>query len=327
MPFDPALDELAGQQSMTHQPEQPNPAAPYLAGARAIGRAPLDALQSFNDRIGFAMSTPPGMTPSDLEQQARIAASLGLDVMGGGMGLGTKFAEKNALGMMGGGRGFSELAARSGDASILDLDFAKQMEAQGIPRSQILALAQWYKEHPSGIWNKEIFDNPATLNEAEIPSHHGYWTHDTTVGAFLNHPDLYNVYPHLRDIPITFANSPMALRENLSARYYHPGQTYPEGGIILYNPHIRQAQDVKKSLLHELQHAVDIYEGRKLVPQPDNMPDNVYFKLIEEMRARNTEWRSNYPEEILTNPGMEPWKTMEKMKQPFREHQAILPPP
>lgn len=36
MPFDPTLDELSSEQQrqMTHQPEQPNPAAPYLEGAR-----------------------------------------------------------------------------------------------------------------------------------------------------------------------------------------------------------------------------------------------------------------------------------------------------
>lgn len=38
MPLDPTLDELAQQRSMTHDPEPPNPAAPYLDWARQQAR-------------------------------------------------------------------------------------------------------------------------------------------------------------------------------------------------------------------------------------------------------------------------------------------------
>lgn len=327
MPLDPTLGELAGQQqwssqdisSMTHQPEQPNPAAPYVQGT-------ADAWKNISLPIWNAMTTPPGMTPSDLEQQARTAAGTAFNLTTAGMGLGTKFGEAGALGIMGGSRGFRELAARSGDTSMIDLEMAKQMEAQGIPRSQILAAKEWFKENPSGIWNKEIFDNPATMDEFKIPLHANYQNQRSTVGEILNHPDLYKVYPHLEDMPLTFKNDPAAYARNNHGLYYHPDIYYKNGHIVINNPHRMSAPFIKETLLHELQHAVDVYEGRKFSNATGLSIDD-YFKLIEEVRARNTEFRSRYTPEQLKKASMAPWQTMRQMAEPIRETAVTLPPP
>lgn len=87
--LNPSLPDIA---SMTHQPEQPNPAPGILKGI-------AQPIKDFNDLLGWLMTQQPGMTPGpDLKQQIYGTAGLGLDVIGGGIGA----AEEGALGVAGG---------------------------------------------------------------------------------------------------------------------------------------------------------------------------------------------------------------------------------
>lgn len=318
MPLNPTLDELSSQ-----QPWLPPAASNFnkqLSGmAGNVGRSALDAVKNVNDLIGAAMSAPPGMTGSDLEQQARIAAKLGLDVTMGGLGLGgAGLAEENALGIMGGGRGFREMAERGGSTDPLFYQklAEKLYNRPGFDRLQILKGTGWYKERPTGTWNKEIFDAPSSLNYHEIPFHDNYFETKTTVGKVLNHDDLYSVYPHLKDLPLFFRNYPQAARMGRQGAFGHPTQQYPHGGIIINNPHLKTPFDIRSTLLHELQHATDVYEGRTMRPTP-NLPFRDYTRLSEEARARNTQYRADFlPEELENAP---PWETMKRMQYPLKE--------
>lgn len=311
--MDDSLGDLA---SMTHWPEQPNPVAPYLNAAKQ--KAGAFAQSGLTGAFPQLRQYMPGFvnTLGDLAQSP-AARDVFSTANFGGIPLG---------GTLAGARGFGELAGRTGDLSMADLDMAKQMEKSGKTRPNILAAKQWFRERPSAIWNKEIYDKPSALNQSALPNNHGYWTQNSTVGNILNHPDLYNVYPHLKDLPVTFVNSPVALKEKLGGSYSWPTKQFPHGSITLYNAHIRNPDETKSTLLHELQHSVDFYEGRKFTPQSPDMPDDVYLKLNEEARGRNTEFRANMTPEQLKQPGMAPWDTLQQMKFPVRELEQTLPP-
>lgn len=297
MPLDPSLDELAGQSQMTHWPEQPNPAAPYLQGARDIaGRA-----------LGFSGGGLTGAFPEMKQYMPRAINTPG-EVFQSRPAQDALSVGGPALGIMGGTLGHWPQQALS------DLALAKQMETKGMNQSQVRAASQWYKEHQTGIWNKEIFDREATLNRNEVPRTHGYLNIDSTVGKVLNHPDLYKAYPHIKDIPLIFANSPRALRDGDEAGYFPPTFMEPNGRVIVYNAHMRTVPQTRRAILHELQHAVDEYEGRRSESFP-GIPFDQYWNLLEERRARNTEKRSDYTPEQLKQEAMDPWRTMDPLRR------------
>lgn len=64
------LQDLAARQQMTHQPEQPNPAAPYLQGARDIAR------RTFVDPLRATGFLPQEQTPSWYGQARNIGGQL-----------------------------------------------------------------------------------------------------------------------------------------------------------------------------------------------------------------------------------------------------------
>lgn len=317
MPLDPTLDELASQQPwLPPAVSNFNEQASGVAGG--IGKAALGAVKEFNDRLGSVMSTPPGMVGSDLEQQARTAAGLGLDVMGGGMGAGAKLGERGAVGLFGGTLGHWP-------DGYSDLITAKMMERLGVDRSKIRAATEWFKEQKSGLWNREIYDNPSTLNEFKMPMHANYQNQQSTVGEILNHPELYQVYPHLKDMLVTFKNDPAAFAADNSGSYYWPNANHPNGHIVLNNVHRTGAPETKLTVLHELQHAIDMYEGRNF-SKATGLPIEQYFKLIEEARARNVEFRSKFTPEQLQKRDMDPHRTMRQMRKPVDESDVIMPP-
>ena len=301
MPLDPTLDELSGSQqwspsdaaSMTHWPQQPNPAQPWLERARQF------ASGGITEALGQG-----GGWPSYIAHGLGEAASI---------------AGGPALGIMAGPRAFTEMG-QAGKSALGDLALARQMQGRGFDRSQIRAATQWYPERPTGTWNKEVFDYPSSINENEIRGNT-----KTTVGTVLNHNDLYSIYPHLKDMPLIFATDVLSMLKGQRAAYAHPSQDYPNGVIIVFNPQYYPSREIQSSILHELTHAVDKYEGNPL--SKTDPPDlDTYFKSAHEVRARNTQYRAKYPPEYLTEERMDPWNTQLRMEYPVEEHEIVTPP-
>lgn len=291
--------------SMTHQPEQPNQAAPWLRRVQQFAGGGLSEVLGWH----------PGMTKriaGGLAEAASYATPLGMP-----------------LGIMAGERGYREFMSRAigapkspGRYALGDLETAKQMEQMGFDRSQIRAATQWYKEHPSMGWNKEIPDVNSRLNLKRIPGGN-YTVEDSKVGFVLNHSDLYSVYPHLRNLPLSFVNDP---RNRAYASFVHPNPADPAGRILIFNPHLRDAETIHSSIMHELTHAVDHYEGRPSMTRTGLSYQN-YLKLIHEVRARNTEYRMTFSPEELAKESMDPWKTQEIMPRGVAEKDVTLTPP
>lgn len=162
---------------------------------------------------------------------------------------------------------------------------------------------------------QEISDIPAALKkdleELKIP-------HNTTMGAVLDHPELYQAYPELANTPIKFFSdtSPKSMKG-----YYNP-QT---GGIGVNTDTVRNPKDLISTLLHENQHNIQNIEGfvkggstegikqskegadiiQQLVSQYKDAPlyeltqavqsrlKELYHSLGGEVEARNTQMRAN----------------------------------
>lgn len=138
-------------------------------------------------------------------------------------------------------------------AALDELDRAKQLEADGVDNEEIRQQTGWFKG-VDGKWRFEISDEDADFNK-------GYnveeWRKNGTVFTGLNfkletilkHDKLFDAYPFLRKVQVVYTNR------------------LPDGVLGNYDDrHIDLAADMdaKKTLsvlMHEIQHAIQEYEG------------------------------------------------------------------
>lgn len=152
------------------------------------------------------------------------------------VGLGSMMPKPvNSLGIFGG------VGAKT--ANLKMLETAQKMDAAGIDSSSIWGLTGWGKGR-DGKWRFEINDQKSVMKPntgaMEFPVGEGD-------RAAMSHPELTAAYPEMLNA-MTFAYNPM-----LPAR----GTFYPPRRIEI-NPY---TADTRSTMLHELQHAVQEYEG------------------------------------------------------------------
>lgn len=162
---------------------------------------------------------------------------------------------------------------------------------------------------------QEISDLPAALKQdlqnLRIPQR-------TTLGAVLDHPELYKAYPELANTPLRVV--PDSVIPKIKAAY-SPGS----GEIFLNKDYITNPKDLISSLLHETQHNIQKIEGfvpggspggvkkssigeetiQRLMEEYKNSPiseltaairdsmGNLYRTIGGEVEARNTQTRAN----------------------------------
>lgn len=142
---------------------------------------------------------------------------------------------------------------------------AKRMKGQGIDADAIFAKTRMY-QGPDGRWRHEISDDKVFFDPPCEPD--DYYT----LGTVLEHPELYEFYPQLKDMEVIFdpadagsgllgSFSPMTPGANFNPK------TDPPGHITLTS----DADDDKNlgTLLHEVQHAVQHIEGHANGSSPD----------------------------------------------------------
>jgi Phage tail lysozyme len=115
--------------------------------------------------------------------------------------------------------------------------------------------------HASKIRNEFIAADPSKANDpnyaldriAQSARRQGW---QTTVGAVLDHPELYDNYGHLRDTPLRF------LPEQPNGANWNGAYT-PSKNLIEINPRMAaSAEEQRSTLLHELMHGIQTHEGR-----------------------------------------------------------------
>lgn len=165
----------------------------------------------------------------------------------------------NSLRVFGGSR------SRTADKNALTQ--AQILESQAADRDAIWRQSGWGRG-AEGRWRYEIPDVGTTvdpskfnldLSSTAIPS-----SMVTTLGEYINHPELFDAYPEFKTMPVKGYYDP---NSNVSGYYmprYSRGTINPgfsDPYIALNLSHLPTVEAQRATLLHEIQHAIQQKEG------------------------------------------------------------------
>lgn len=135
---------------------------------------------------------------------------------------------------------------RSGSPdNLANLVTAKLMEAQGQSDEDIWDATGWY-HGTDGKWRFEISDQDSEMLDSQ------QWGKKEKLGNILEHPELFTMYPELRNLTVNVAKSPFSSPS---------GAFIASDNSITMMPGQATEQEIKEVLLHEVQHAVQEIEG------------------------------------------------------------------
>ena len=141
---------------------------------------------------------------------------------------------------------FSYAGANANGANLESLREAQEMQAAGADMESIRKATGWH-EGMDGKWRFEINDSRMQLraDAADIPNY-------TTLGELVDAPELFEAYPDMADLSVTF----------------HTLEDGQNGGYSRKFDSIELSRDLKNrpeallnSLIHEAQHAIQNREG------------------------------------------------------------------
>lgn len=162
---------------------------------------------------------------------------------------------------------YAGINAQNADGEALDR--ARELLAQGAEADAVRRETGWFRGM-DGKWRFEIDDSGAEF------SRNGFADDPKLLPDYLKHDVLYNAYPKLREIEVGF----LPMQEGERAAFL------PEYNAILLNDLIRDDSLLKRSLLHETQHAIQRMEGfdsgssldywvRKAYPSAEELAKNL----------------------------------------------------
>ncbi len=253
------------------------------------------------------------------------------------------------------------------NASVSDLKSAKQMESDGADGEIIRKKTGWHKGY-DGEWRFEIDDKkmqfvkdgkfsnpdilrknelehrllrlPDTMTEKEIDElRHltsnlkGVKTRPETLWDYIEHDELFNAYPQLKNIPLRF--------KRLDGGRF--GEYNPRRKEISVEERIRNNErQLKRTLVHEIQHAVQDIEGFAQGASPEYWKEKFIDQATKEKSRKikamidglDSEKRSKLDrmhmldemiEEIIMDENFKEDKTLrEKYRQAENEMDKIL---
>lgn len=192
----------------------------------------------------------------------------------------------NSLGVFGG--------LRAQKADILSLGRASKMLSEGHTPEEVWARTNWHKL-PDGQWSHEIADFPARIKKDKLVfsddgAGGGKWGLDPSIshnpfagltdlnqpiklGDIIEHSKLFDAYPHLKDINV--AGLPEGMPKGTRGGFTNWSNTLHLGD------NFTDLNDLKSTVLHEIQHAIQEYEG---FPRGANMYS--FLKDPQEYSAR-----------------------------------------
>jgi hypothetical protein len=188
----------------------------------------------------YGMGNPDRLTT---DQIIPSIANSAMALAAGGMPM----AETGAAGIFGG-------KLTSDPAGFAKLGEGKDMLTAGVnPRDTYLQTGAW--KGPEGMMRYEIPDYNATLTpyaEAAVRIGRNF---DGPLKNFIDHPELFQAYPHLAETPVSF--NPSGIH---GGAYTPPTGNFspPNHSIMIKGNDPSQVQSI---LLHEIQHAVQSNEG------------------------------------------------------------------
>lgn len=146
----------------------------------------------------------------------------------------------------GGGKRHSLAGQYSQTAKLNSLSGAVHMNENGTPMDTIRARTGWWLGK-DGKWRYEIDDSALSFDR------NGYTDNAMYLADYVRHDKLFAAYPWLRGVKLKIVDV-IAGNENLNGLYNHHNDT-------IYLKDGRTDKQMKSTLLHELQHVIQEYEG------------------------------------------------------------------
>lgn len=249
----------------------------FAAAVQASGDGWRDTLEEYRERYKGAANNYEGMTPEDADlyvwEEIMGDAYAGIDCFGqtasqyhteavraidGGSGAipapeaqrtsSTIQKETSAASerKTGPPARFSYAGRNANGANLDSLREAQEMQAAGADMESIRKATGWH-QFADGKWRFEIDDSRMQLrtDAADIPNY-------TTLGELVDAPELFEAYPDMADLSVTF----------------HTLEDGQNGGYSRKFDSIELSRDLKNrpeallnSLIHEVQHAIQNREG------------------------------------------------------------------
>lgn len=145
-----------------------------------------------------------------------------------------------------GGKKYSLAGQYSQTAKLNSLSGAVRMNENGTPMDTIRARTGWWLGK-DGKWRYEIDDSALSFDR------NGYSDNAMYLADYVRHDKLFAAYPWLRGVKLKIVDV-IAGNENLNGLYNHHNDT-------IYLKDGRTDKQMKSTLLHELQHVIQEYEG------------------------------------------------------------------
>lgn len=145
-----------------------------------------------------------------------------------------------------GGKKYSLAGANSRTADLNSLGGAYQMYQNGVSMDTIRKRTGWWLGK-DGKWRYEIDDSALSFDR------NGYTDNAMYLADYVQHDKLFAAYPWLRGIKLEVVDI-IAGNDNLNGLYNHHNDT-------IYLKDGRTDRQMKSTLLHELQHVIQEYEG------------------------------------------------------------------
>ena len=143
------------------------------------------------------------------------------------------------------GKRHSLAGANSRTADLNSLGGAYQMYQNGVSMDTIRKRTGWWLGK-DGKWRYEISDKEMRFNPE------GYVDNPQTVGDYVKHDRLFAAYPWVKKINLKFVDE-IDGRESLNGKYNRDNDT-------VYLKNGRTAEQMKSTLIHEIQHAIQVNE-------------------------------------------------------------------
>ena len=209
-------------------------------------------------------------------------------------GAGTERAFEDMLFQLAGLKGVKQIArAEEKQKRLFNLKTAVMMEEkfrkQGLPDDvavrRIKRDTNW-ERNASGQWVYETDDSAARIrNRAQLDgflrkARAGHPQQTMLIGEVLDHPELFEMYPWLRDLNVIFFNDKTPFRSGIG-----------EHGIMLNTRYLTGTDGetgIKGSLLHEMQHIVQSFEVNGNVEIDVNNIRSLWEGLQALVAGRNT---------------------------------------
>lgn len=249
----------------------------FAAAVQASGDGWRDTIEEYRERYKGAANNYEGMTPEDADlyvwEEIMGDAYAGIDCFGqtasqyhteavraidGGSGaIPAQEAQRTSSTIQketsaaserktGPPARFSYAGRNANGANLDSLREAQEMQAAGADMESIRKATGWH-EGMDGKWRFEINDSRMQLraDAADIPNY-------TTLGELVDAPELFEAYPDMADLSVTF----------------HTLEDGQNGGYSRKFDSIELSRDLKNrpeallnSLIHEVQHAIQSREG------------------------------------------------------------------